>query len=53
MPEIDGLLATKEIRWRWPINGPKAIAITAFALEGDREECLEAAWTITSLSRCR
>jgi two-component system, sensor histidine kinase and response regulator len=42
MPEMDGLLATKEIRRRWPTNGPKIIAITAYALTGDKEKCLEA-----------
>jgi PAS domain S-box-containing protein len=42
MPEMDGLEATKLIRQRWPNNGPKIIAITAYALEGDREKCLEA-----------
>lgn len=42
MPEMDGLLATREIRRRWPDNGPKIIAITAYALEGDREKCIEA-----------
>ena len=42
MPEMDGLKATQEIRKRWPINGPKVIAITAYALSGDREKCLEA-----------
>ena len=42
MPEMDGLLATKEIRRLWPSNGPKIIAITAYALEGDQEKCLEA-----------
>jgi CheY-like chemotaxis protein len=39
---MDGLLATREIRRLWPNNGPKIIAITAYALEGDQEKCLEA-----------
>ena len=42
MPEMDGITATQEIRKIWPENGPKIIAITAFALEGDREKCLAA-----------
>ncbi len=42
MPEMDGLEATRIIRQRWPNNGPKIIAITALATEGDREKCLEA-----------
>jgi CheY-like chemotaxis protein len=42
MPEMDGLKATQEIRRLWPTNGPKIIAITAYALSGDREKCLEA-----------
>lgn len=42
MPEMDGIDATKEIRRRWPDNGPKIIAITAYALHGDKERCLEA-----------
>jgi len=41
MPEMDGLEATKAIRRRWP-DGPKIIAMTASALEGDREECMRA-----------
>lgn len=40
MPEMDGLEAAKNIRERWH-NGPKIIAITAYALEGDKDRCLE------------
>ncbi len=39
MPEMDGLEATKRIRERWH-DGPKIIAVTAYALEGDRDRCL-------------
>ena len=41
MPEMDGLDATKAIRQRWP-DGPKIVAMTASALQGDRETCLAA-----------
>jgi CheY-like chemotaxis protein len=41
MPEMDGLQATRTIRKLWP-KGPKIIAVTAYALQGDRERCLEA-----------
>lgn len=41
MPGMDGITAAKEIRKRWP-DGPKIIAITAYALAGDKEKCLEA-----------
>lgn len=39
MPEMDGIEATKKIRQRWP-HGPKIIALTAYALKGDRDRCL-------------
>lgn len=42
MPEMDGITAAKVIRKLRPENGPKIVAITAFAIEGDREKCLEA-----------
>lgn len=41
MPEMDGIAATEEIRRRWHDKGPKIIAITAYALAGDKEKCLE------------
>ncbi|MGA9098633.1 MAG: response regulator [Methanotrichaceae archaeon] len=41
MPEMDGIEATKIIRQRWS-EGPKIIAITAYALDYSREMCLEA-----------
>ncbi len=42
MPEMDGYEATRQIRQKWPKDGPKIIAITAYALQGDKEKCLEA-----------
>ena len=42
MPEMDGITAAQVIRRLWPKNAPRIIAITAYALEGDRERCLEA-----------
>jgi CheY-like chemotaxis protein len=42
MPEMDGLEASRAIRQLPLERQPKIIAITAYALEGDREKCLEA-----------
>ncbi len=43
MPQMNGFDATRAIRERWPIEEqPRIIAITAYALDGDREMCLQA-----------
>ncbi|MFH0988775.1 MAG: PAS domain S-box protein [bacterium] len=43
MPEMDGLEATRRIVQTWKTGQrPKIVALTADALSGDREKCLEA-----------
>jgi CheY-like chemotaxis protein len=43
MPEMDGLEAARRICARWgPGKRPRIVAMTANAMQGDREECLAA-----------
>jgi CheY-like chemotaxis protein len=43
MPEMDGLEASRRITQRWPAGErPHIIAMTANAMQGDRELCLQA-----------
>jgi signal transduction histidine kinase/ActR/RegA family two-component response regulator len=43
MPEMDGLEASRRITMKWPPNQrPRIVAMTANAMQGDREECLAA-----------
>jgi CheY-like chemotaxis protein len=43
MPEMDGLEASRRITAKWaPGERPRIIAMTANAMQGDREECLAA-----------
>jgi CheY-like chemotaxis protein len=43
MPEMDGLEASRRITAKWPPDRrPRIVAMTANAMQGDREECLAA-----------
>ncbi len=43
MPEMDGLEASRRISAKWkPNERPRIVAMTANAMQGDREECLAA-----------
>jgi PAS domain S-box-containing protein len=42
MPELDGFEASREINRRWPGKRPRIVAMTANALQGDRELCFAA-----------
>ena len=53
MPEMDGFEATRAIREKEQNTGQHVpiVAMTAHAMKGDRERCMEAGWTATSPSR--
>lgn len=42
MPKMDGLEATGQIHTRWTYKRPVIIAMTANAMQGDREMCIDA-----------
>jgi CheY-like chemotaxis protein len=42
MPRMDGLEATRQVRSRWPDRPIRIVGLTANAMAGDREACLEA-----------
>ena len=42
MPELDGLEATRRIRAKWPSRPLHIVAMTANAMAGDRDACLNA-----------
>ncbi len=42
MPDMDGVEATRRIRREWPDRRqPRIIAMTAHAMQGDRQHCLD------------
>jgi PAS domain S-box-containing protein len=66
MPELDGLEASREINRRWPgARRPRIVAMTANAMQGDRELCEAAGMDdyvakpirveelVSALDRCR
>ena len=66
MPELDGFEASREINRRWPgARRPRLVAMTANAMEGDRELCTAAGMDdyvakpvrveelVAALGRCR
>ncbi|MEM9244268.1 MAG: response regulator, partial [Cyanobacteria bacterium P01_F01_bin.153] len=43
MPTMDGITATQEIQERYPLQErPQIVALTAYAMDGDRDRCLAA-----------
>ena len=42
MPEMDGLAAARAIAQRWGRDRPRIVAMTANAMQGDRDLCLQA-----------
>jgi CheY-like chemotaxis protein len=43
MPDMDGLEASRRITAKWPAGRrPHIVAMTANAMQGDREQCLAA-----------
>ena len=58
MPEMDGLEASRRITAKYkPNQRPRFVAMTANAMQGDREQCLatgmdEASALLTTLAAC-
>jgi CheY-like chemotaxis protein len=42
MPEMDGLEAARRINARWNGERPRIVAMTANAMQGDRDMCIAA-----------